>query len=198
MISLNKAVVVEGKFDKQRLGTVLDAYIITTDGFGIFNDNEKKAFIKALAKKQGLLVLTDSDRAGFKIRAYLRGLVPSEQIEHAYIPERPGKERRKSKPSKDGLLGVEGIDEDTLRTVLEPFICARKSTAELTKADLYDIGLLGQADSANRRSEICKKLSLPSRMSSNAFLEAVNTLCSPKELLSLCAGDKPAPDSGVG
>ena len=180
MIHLDRPVIVEGKYDKHKLSSVLDATIITTNGFGIFNDREKRALIRRLAAKNGIFVLTDADGAGLVIRNLLRGCVPSDKITHLYIPAVPGKERRKAKASKEGLLGVEGIDEETLASLFAPFanaddvVCGK--VGNIKKTDFYEAGLSGGEGSAARRQALCKKLSLPTNMSANALLEAVNLL----------------------
>ena len=181
MITLDRPVIVEGKYDKQKLSSILNTTIITTNGFGIFNDREKRALIRRLAEKNGIFVLTDADGAGLVIRNLLRGCVPKEKITHLYIPAVAGKERRKSAPSKEGLLGVEGIDEETLSRIFAPFaVNADRQQAPLhgavTKADFYGAGLSGGAGSAERRSRLAQKLRLPPHMSANALLEAINLL----------------------
>ncbi len=188
MIKIKEAVIVEGKYDKMQLKKVCDALIITTDGFRIFRDKDKREFLKALAKRQGLLVLTDSDRAGFVIRGHLKSFIPSEQIKNIYIPDIPGKEKRKDKPSKEGLLGVEGIDEETLASLLQE---AEATSIEakgepITKADLYELGLSGQKGSHALRSALIKELSLPSRLSTNALLEILNSAYTREEFFEFC------------
>ncbi len=177
MIHIKEAVIVEGKYDKMRLKNVCDALIITTDGFRIFKDREKKEFLKALAERQGLLVLTDSDRAGFVIRSYLKSFIPNGYIKHAYIPAVSGKEKRKDSPSKEGLLGVEGIDEDTLSEILQNSSVTPSKPPQnpITKADLFDLGLSGGSGSADLRRALSKELGLPPRISANALLEVINS-----------------------
>lgn len=177
MIKIKEAVIVEGKYDKMQLKKVCDALIITTDGFRIFRDKDKKEFLKALAQRQGLLILTDSDRAGFVIRSHLKSFIPPEQIKNVYIPDIPGKEKRKDKASKEGLLGVEGINEETLAALLKE---AEAKTVEqkgepITKADLYELGLSGQTGSSALRQALIKELSLPSRLTANSLLEILNS-----------------------
>ena len=183
MIILDRPVIVEGKYDKQKLSAILQTTIITTNGFGIFNDKEKRALIRRLAEKNGIFVLTDADGAGLVIRNLLRGCVPKEKITHLYIPAVAGKERRKATPSKEGLLGVEGIDAATLERIFAPFAvdaptAAAHTPMSVTKADFYAAGLSGGDGSATRRSRLAKKLGLPLNMSANALLEAVNLLYS--------------------
>lgn len=183
MIKIKEAVIVEGKYDKMQLKKVCDALIITTDGFRIFRDKDKKEFLKALAKRQGLLILTDSDRAGFVIRSHLKSFIPSDQIKNVYIPDIKGKEKRKDKPSKEGLLGVEGIDEETLSRLLKE---AEATSLEnkgdpITKYDLYSLGLSGTDGAHALRQALTKELSLPSRLSPNALLEILNSAFSREE-----------------
>ena len=153
----------------------MEGVIIETKGFGIFQDREKLAYLRALAKKRGLIVLTDSDGAGFLIRGKLSSSIPPEQIKHAYIPDILGKERRKAAPSKEGKLGVEGMELSVLRQALE-------RAPPLTKADLFQLGLTGGEDSAARRKALQKRLGLPERLSANGLLQALNTLYSREEL----------------
>ncbi len=192
MIVLDRPVIVEGKYDKQKLSAVLDATIITTNGFGIFNDREKRALIRRLAEKNGIIVLTDADGAGMVIRNLLRGCVPKDKITHLYIPAVAGKERRKSAPSKEGLLGVEGIDVDTLTRIFTPFAVNAENISggervRVTKTDFYEAGLSGGSGSAGRRDRLAQRLRLPPHMSANALLEAVNLLYSKEEYESALA-----------
>ena len=189
MIRVKEAIVVEGKYDKIKLSSLVEGVIIETKGFGIFQDREKLAYLRALAKKRGLIVLTDSDGAGFLIRGKLSSSIPPEQIKHAYIPDILGKERRKAAPSKEGKLGVEGMSPQVLLTALERAGAtfsedggaAEADRRPITKADFYELGLTGGADSAQRRETLLKKLGLPERMTANAMLEAVNLLYTREE-----------------
>ncbi len=173
-------IIVEGRYDKARLTSVADAHIITTEGFGIFRETEKKELIRRLASKGGVIVLTDSDGAGLVIRGYLKRILPPGSIHNLYIPPTAGKERRKEAPSKEGLLGVEGMDCDILYDLLLPFSDESTEAApdanELTKAEFYSDGFSGGKDSAARRLMLCEYLSLPKNLSANALLEAVNML----------------------
>lgn len=182
MLKIDRPVIVEGKFDKLRLSSVIDAVIITTGGFRIFNDTEKRALIRKMAEKNGIIVLTDADGAGLVIRNLLRGCVPKEKITHLYIPAVKGKERRKTAPSKEGLLGVEGIDCATLEALFAPFAVSdgrpAKEKEPIRKSDFYEAGLSGGAGSAERRAALADYLRLPPHMSANALLEAVNLLYS--------------------
>lgn len=190
MIRIREAVVVEGKYDKIKLSSLLDGTIVTTDGFGIFRDREKMAYLRRLAENQGLVVLTDSDGAGFVIRGKISSCIPASQLKHAYIPDIPGKERRKAAPSKEGMLGVEGMELQTLRqvlqragaTLLEEESLPENAHGKLTKADLYEMGLSGREDSAQRRKALQKELDLPERLSAGGLLQALNALYSEQEL----------------
>jgi ribonuclease M5 len=196
MLKIKEAVIVEGKYDKMQLKKVCDALIITTDGFRIFRDKDKREFLKALAKRQGLLVLTDSDRAGFVIRAHLKSFIPSEYIKNVYIPDISGKERRKEKPSKEGLLGVEGIDEKTLESILSAAATERETKGEkITKSDLFELNLSGGEGSAYLRRRLSKELSLPSRLSANALLEILNSMFTKEELASFLSKISPQASS---
>lgn len=188
MRRIREVIVVEGRYDKNALKQVVDATVIETGGFGVFNDRERLALLRRLAKERGLIVLTDSDGAGFVIRNFLKGAIPGHQVKHAYIPDIYGKERRKAAPGKEGKLGVEGMKPQVLLTALERAgavfeeeVCATPR-ASVTKADLYALGLTGTPDSAARRCALLKKLGLPERMTTNAMLEALNLLYSREEL----------------
>ena len=188
MIKIKQAVIVEGKYDKMQLNKVCDALIITTDGFRIFRDKDKREFLKALAQRQGLIILTDSDRAGFVIRSHLKSFIPQEFIKNIYIPDIKGKEKRKDKPSKEGLLGVEGISEETLTELLKDAEakCVEPKGPPITKADLYSLGLSGQEGSSHLRQALIKELSLPSRLSTNSLLEILNSAYTREEFFEFC------------
>ena len=180
MVTTERAVIVEGKYDKIRLSGVIDGMILTTEGFGIFSDKEKQKLIRKIAAEKGLLVLTDSDAAGFKIRNFLKNIVPEEQILHAYIPDIYGKERRKAAPSKEGKLGVEGVDTATLEAALKrcgAFQSASdgKQRREITGADLYEAGLSGKNGAAEKRRALLISLGLPARLTGKSFLQVLNT-----------------------
>ncbi len=180
MVTTERAVIVEGKYDKIRLSGVIDGLILTTDGFGIFSDKEKQKLIRKLAEEKGLLILTDSDAAGFRIRNFLKNIVPEQQILHAYIPDIYGKERRKAAPSKEGKLGVEGVDTRTLETALMrcgAFQSAdgRAAKREIAYADLYEAGLSGKEGAAEKRRELLISLGLPARLTGKSFLQVLNT-----------------------
>lgn len=187
MISIKEAIIVEGKYDKMRLKSAVDATIIETNGFRIFKDKEKVNLIKQLAQKQGIIILTDSDSAGFLIRNHLRGIVPQEQIKNAYIPQIKGKEKRKDHPSKEGTLGVEGVDEDIILKALQNAgaVCNKEKQELITKTDLFNLGLTGGEKSSILRTALLKELKLPQYMSAKAMLEVLNTVTTPKELYTL-------------
>lgn len=178
MIHIKEAVIVEGKYDKIKLSSLIDAVIIETNGFSIFNDREKLALIRKLADKKGVLIITDSDAAGFKIRHFLGGALPPDKVKHAYIPDILGKEPRKDAPSKEGKLGVEGIPAKIVMKSLENagvlYETAEEPKRRITKADLFEDGLSGGEKSSVRRRELLKKLNLPERLSSNGLLQVLN------------------------
>lgn len=177
-------VIVEGKYDKIKLLSVIEADIFTTEGFGIFKNNEKSALFRELAKKTPIIILTDSDGGGTLIRSRISALIPKDRQIALYIPEIPGKEKRKMHPSKAGTLGVEGIDTAILREIFLPFSENSSSfpvRGGISKSDLYFLGLSGTDGSAERRALLCRSLGLPSSISSNAFISAVNILYSRDE-----------------
>lgn len=181
---------VEGRYDKNTLSQVVDALILETSGFGIFKDGERLALLRRLAAERGLVVLTDSDGAGFVIRNYLKGAVEPSQLKQAYIPDRPGKEKRKRTPGKEGKLGVEGMSPQILLEALRrsgaTFLTEETTKGEkdrpITKTDLYLAGLSGTPDAAENREKLLKRLDLPAHMTANALLEALNVLYSYEEL----------------
>lgn len=186
MIKVRQAIIVEGKYDKIKLSSIIDGLIITTDGFSIFKDKEKTALIRQLAENQGIIILTDSDSAGFKIRNHIKSVTPKGKITNIYIPDIFGKEKRKAAPSKEGKLGVEGIPIDILKNAFEKAgITSEKSCGadkeEITRIMLYDDGLMGKKDSAEKRKKLLKKLSLPELLSVNSLLEVLNSVYSLKE-----------------
>lgn len=180
MVHINETVIVEGKYDKIKLSSLIDAVIIETNGFSIFKDKEKLSLIRKLADKNGILIITDSDAAGFKIRSYLSGAIPKDKVKHAYIPDIFGKEPRKSEPSKEGKLGVEGIPAAEVIKSLERagVICenGEHPGRKITKADFFEDGLSGGDGSAERRRELLKQLDLPSRLSANSLLAVINAI----------------------
>ncbi len=193
MITVREVIVVEGRYDKNTLSQVFDALIIETNGFGIFNDGKRMALLRALAETRGLVVLTDSDGAGFVIRNRIKGAIDPSLVKHAYIPDIPGKERRKSAPSKEGTLGVEGMEPAVLIEALRRAgaIMDETETAcekRITKADLYALGLSGRAGSAERRGELLKKLKLPEKLPAASLAEVLGALMSREELEELVSG----------
>lgn len=178
-ICVKQPVIVEGKYDKIKLESLIDGLIITTDGFRIYKDKEKLALIRAFAMNGGVIVLTDSDGAGFQIRNHLKSCIGNGKIINIYIPDIFGKEKRKEKPSKEGKLGVEGIAPQVLRRAfLEAGVLSESEAREpwITKADLLDDGFTGGENSAELRKRLAAELSLPERISVNALLEVLNRL----------------------
>ena len=180
MLKTDRIIIVEGKYDKIKLSSIIDAVIIETDGFGIFKDKQKQKLLRMLADKKGLVILTDSDSAGFTIRNFICGFVPKDKIINAYIPDVFGKERRKDTPSKEGKLGVEGISPSLIKEALERagVLCDENNFTEkrvVTKTDFYLDGLTGGADSKEKRLALLKELSLPERMTTNALIEIINS-----------------------
>lgn len=189
MLHIREAIVVEGRYDKNTLSQVVDTLILETGGFQIFRDPEKMALLDRAARRRGLIVLTDSDGAGFVIRNRIKGAVPAQFLKHAYIPDVPGKERRKRRPGKEGKLGVEGMPpqvlEQVLRragaTFLEENASVRRLGPPLTKGELFAAGLSGGPDSAVRRQALLKRLELPEHMSANTLLAVLNGCYSREE-----------------
>lgn len=181
MIQLREAIITEGKYDKIKLSGLFDTVILTTDGFGIFKDKEKQRLIRRLARERGILVLTDSDSAGFVIRSFLSGIVEPQYVTHVYIPDIFGKEKRKDAPSKEGKLGVEGVrTEVILEALRKAGVTAQvapqtENRREVTKTDFMEDGLSGGQNSAERRRRLLRQLDLPERTSANAMLKIINT-----------------------
>lgn len=193
MNKIAEVIVVEGKYDKNALAQVADASIVTLDGFAAFHDKEKLSFLRRLAEKRGLIVLTDSDGAGFVLRNFLKGALPPGQVKHAYIPEIPGKERRKRKAGKEGKLGVEGMRPETLlealrragATFLDESPSERPDGPQITMADFMEWGLSGASDSAERRRALLRRLSLPEKLNARALLDALNLLYGRERFLAV-------------
>ncbi|MBQ4582262.1 MAG: DUF4093 domain-containing protein [Oscillospiraceae bacterium] len=187
---IREVIVVEGRYDKNALLQVVDATVVETGGFGVFNDKEKLAFFRRLAESRGLILLTDSDGAGFVIRNYLKGALPKDKIRQAYVPDVYGKERRKSKAGKEGKLGVEGMRPEVLLEALRrcgaTFEGVETVTPApaITKADMMEKGLVGP-NSEQKRKELLQKLQLPGHMTANALLEALNLLLTREEFDAL-------------
>ena len=183
MLKLEQALLVEGKYDAARLANIVDGTILTTDGFRVFKDGALQKMLKRIAAAQGLIILTDSDAAGFKIRHFVTGLVGAENVLQAYVPAIHGKEARKAEPGKEGLLGVEGVNNQLilqgLTTALESRTTCQKQTAQsrpITYTDLYDWGISGTANSAENRRVLLYRLGLPPRLSKKELLQVLNTL----------------------
>ena len=197
MKKIKEVIVVEGRYDKITLAQTVDATVITLGGFAVFNDREKLAYLRRLAEKQGQIVLTDSDGAGFVIRNYLKGALPKGQVKQAYIPDIHGKERRKRTAGKEGKLGVEGMRPEVLldclrragATFMDEAAEEKKPAAPITKADLFALGLAGGNNAAQKRQALLKKLELPEHLTANGLLEALNLLYDRETFLSLANGD---------
>lgn len=192
MIKVNEVIVVEGRYDKNTLSQILDATIIETNGFGIFSDKDKLSLLRRLAEKRGLVIMTDSDGAGFVIRNHLKGAIDPKLIKHAYIPDMEGKEKRKTSISKEGKLGVEAMTGDVILKALENAGVSIGDESQtnaidrITKADLFELGLSGGSGSAEKRRMLIKRLDLPERLSANALLDVLNVLVTREELAGLC------------
>ena len=180
MIKLKEVVIVEGKYDKIKLSSMLDANIITTDGFGIFKDKDKQRYLKKLAEKNGAVIITDSDSGGLVIRNFLKNIIPSDKIKNVYVPEISGKERRKNKASKEGFLGVEGLSNKVLSEALNRFgvveIRNENSIVKITQENLFDDGLIGKENSSEKRKSLCRLLRIPQNLSKNALIKTLNDL----------------------
>ena len=179
MIKVDKVIIVEGRYDKIKLSSIIDGVIIETEGFGVFKDKDKQKLIRKAATEKGIVILTDSDSAGFVIRSFITSIVPSECIVNAYIPDIFGKEKRKDAPSKEGKLGVEGVSPEVILNAFRQagIGCEETPTTEkrkVTAIDLFDDGLNGSADSSIKRKKLLKYLDLPERMSAKAMLELIN------------------------
>ena len=191
MVKIRQAIVVEGKYDQNTLSQLVDTTIFQTRGFGVMRDKALLELLRKAARTTGLIIFTDSDGAGFVIRNFLKGALPKEGVLHAYIPDIPGKEKRKRAPGKEGLLGVEGMTKEILLEALENAgadlggEAAKKPGDTITKFDLYTAGLSGRPDSAAKRAAFLEKLRFPAHMSANALLDALNLLYTREEFLAL-------------
>lgn len=186
MIKIDKPIIVEGKYDVIKLSRIVDTLIIKTDGFGIFKDKEKQQLLRRLAGEKGIIVLTDSDSAGFLIRKFLKSSIPEDRITHVYIPDVYGKEKRKTQAGKEGKLGVEGISEAVLLDALKRagVICSESCSEErrlITNIDLYEAGLMGRDNSKEKRVKLMKALALPERLSTSSLLKILNTFVTYEE-----------------
>lgn len=192
MVKIREAIVVEGRYDKNTLSQVVDAPIFETNGFGIRKDKARMDLLRRVAERRGLIVFTDSDGAGFVIRNFLKGAIPAKYLKHAYIPDIPGKERRKSAPGKEGKLGVEGMTPEILLACLKragATILGEDTPAEqpITKQDLFELGLSGGANASEKRKKLMKKLALPEHLSPNGLVQALSLLYTREELTALAA-----------
>lgn len=191
MIKIREAIVVEGRYDKNTLSQLVDAPIFETSGFGIMKDRAQLELLRRVAELRGLVVFTDSDGAGFVIRNFLKGAIPASLLKHAYIPDIPGKERRKSAPGKEGKLGVEGMSPEIILDALRKSGAtvegesAFHTVGNITKQDFMALGLSGCADSASKRQALLKRMALPEHMSSNAMLQALNIIMDLETLKAL-------------
>lgn len=184
-IKLTQAIICEGKYDKIKLSNIFDATILTTEGFGIFKDDEKRDLVKRLSETVGIIIVTDSDSAGFVIRNHIKSFCDNEKITNVYIPELKGREKRKTEESKEGLLGVEGISDGIIISAFERagVLGERKeSNKSITKTDLYNLSLVGSENSSFLRERLYESLNLPKKLSPNAFLEVANSLFSLEEI----------------
>lgn len=184
MIRLDRPVIVEGKYDKIALENVVDALIITTDGFRVFKNREKCDLIRQLARKNGVIIMTDSDSAGAVIRSYLKKIISDCEIINVYVPELRGKERRKAKPSKSGLIGVEGMSPEIIEEALKRsgvFSVKKENGRKITKTDMFVLGLSGREDSSLKRKDFLRFLGLPESLSSSAMLDVLNNMLTADE-----------------
>ncbi len=178
-IPIREVVLVEGRYDKITLSSVLDATILTTDGFSIFNNAEKRALLVKMGEARGIILLTDSDGGGVQIRSYLSGVLPRGQVKHLYVPRIEGKEKRKRQASRSGVLGVEGMEAEVLRRLFEPLRAdvTHERGREITKTDLFEAGLLGGENASQKRNALCERLGLPP-LHAKGLLAAMNCLLS--------------------
>lgn len=187
MIKLDRPVIVEGKYDVIKLSNLIDGLIIKTDGFGIFKDSEKQKLIRRLAKEKGIIVLTDSDSAGFVIRNFISSCVPKDKITNVYIPDLFGKEKRKTERSKEGKLGVEGVPEQVILNAFRKAGVTASETDEkrrlITNIDLYEAGLSGRENSSQKRKKLLSALSLPERMSTSSLVKILNSFVTYEEFI---------------
>ncbi len=187
-IKINQAIIVEGKYDKIKLSNIVDALIIETNGFSVFKDKEKKKFIKKLANERGIVILTDSDHAGFMIRNHIASSIPKEKITNVYIPDIYGKEKRKTEPSKEGKLGVEGMTKEVLLKAFEKanISCSESRIDDPIKAcDLFAAGLSGVDNAKKNRKKLLKELDLPEFLSNNSLISCLNSMMTKDEFFSL-------------
>ena len=191
MVKIKEAIVVEGRYDKNTLSQIVDATILETSGFGIFKDKQQMRLLRRAAEKRGLIVFTDADGAGFVIRNHIKSTIPGKYLKHAYTPDVFGKERRKREAGREGKLGVEGMRPEVILDALRKAGAtiegetAVRTVQEITKMDLFELGLSGTPGSDEKRKKLMKRLDLPERMSTNALLTAINLLYTLEELTEL-------------
>ena len=193
-LKIDYPIIVEGKYDKIKISSIADACIIATDGFGVFKNSERLAIIRKLSEKSKIILLTDSDGAGKVIRSHITSAIPKDRLIQLYTPQIKGKERRKEHASREGYLGVEGVDAEMLCELLLPFSSGEEEKSapreEITKADMYAAGLTGASDSAQRRDELAVSVGLPRKMTPNALLAALNVILTKDEFFALTNSDK--------
>ena len=191
MLKIREAIVVEGRYDKNTLAQIVDAPILETNGFGLFKDPKQLELLRSVAKRRGLIVMTDSDGAGFVIRNHIKSAIPAKYLKYAYIPDIPGKEKRKAAPGKEGKLGVEGMRPELLLTALKNAGAtvegesAAGENGQITKQDFVEFGLSGGSNASENRKRLQNDLNLPEHMSANALLQALNLLLSREELAQI-------------
>lgn len=195
---VREVIVVEGRYDKNTLAQVVDGLVLTTDGFGIFKDKERSALLRRLAGERGVVVLTDPDGGGLVIRNHLKGILPPDRVKMAYVPDIPGKERRKRAPGKEGKLGVEGMPPEVLVQALTNAGVTWEDEGvgvkekPFTKSDLFSLGLTGVSEAKSRRKRLQKSLNLPENLSTNALLDVLNLISTPEEVARLLAQPRSA------
>lgn len=187
MITLNEIIVVEGKYDKIKLSRLFDTLIIATDGFRIYKDKQKAQLIKTAALKRGVIIITDSDTAGLRIRNRVRQLVGDAKVKNVYLPQIAGKEKRKAKPGAEGILGVEGIPDEIILNAVAAQTSEAPKREKITKAELFDMGLCGGKNSSELRKELCAALNLPQNLSTSALLDTINVLYTKDEFYVMAA-----------
>lgn len=189
MLKIKEAVIVEGKYDKIKLSNLIDTLIIETNGFTVFKDKKKLAFIRKLANERGIIVITDSDHSGFQIRNYISSSLPKDKIKHIYIPDIYGKEKRKKEPSKEGKLGVEGIDDKILLSLFEKANIEARSVEKrdlITSVDMFTLGLSGTPNATQNKKKLLKSLDLPEFLSTSSLISYLNSSMDKKEFYFLC------------
>ncbi|MBP3361023.1 MAG: DUF4093 domain-containing protein [Clostridia bacterium] len=188
MVRVKEIIIVEGNYDKIKLSSFIDGIIFVTGGFSLMSDEKRLETLITLAKNSGAVILTDSDSAGFRIRSFLKQKLPEGSVKHAYIPDVKGKERRKTAPGAEGLIGVEGMEREVILKALRDAGCEIDGEAKdipqrtISKAYLFSLGLTGAADSAGRRKALCERLGIPSKMSSNMLCSVLGRMVTPEEL----------------